>query len=178
MASSREQLIQTLNKLSREGKLKDYEFIGDILLKYRGRTADLELPDCFSEIAEGAFEGNRFLRRVTIPDSYITIGAKAFFGCKSLKTVEFGERVYRIDNSAFSNCGIWHLVINKGITSVGNLSFSENEQLRIIEIESNNVWFEKDTFRGRRGVEYISMPKDLMVGNIGLDLDSIDIEYT
>ena len=178
MASSREQLMQTLNKLSREGKLKDYEFIGDILLKYRGRTADLELPDCFSEIAEGAFEGNRFLRRVTIPDSYITIGAKAFFGCKSLKTVEFGERVYRIDNSAFSNCGIWHLVINKGITSIGNLSFSENEQLRIIEIESNNVWFERDTFRGCKGVEYISMPKDLMVGNIGLELDSIDIEYT
>jgi len=177
MASSREQLIQTLNKLNREGKLKDYQFTGDTLLKYTGRTADLVLPNCFSEIAEGAFEGNRFLRRVTIPDSYITIGAKAFFGCKSLKTVEFGERVYRIDNSAFSNCGIWRLVITTGITSVGNLSFSENEQLRIIEIESNHVWFEKDTFRGCRGVEYISMPKDLMVGNIGLDLDAIEVEH-
>ena len=177
MASSREELNLNFKKLQREGKLKNYQFTGDTLLKYTGRTADLVLPNCFSEIAEGAFEGNRFLRRVTIPDSYITIGAKAFFGCKSLKTVEFGERVYRIDNSAFSNCGIWHLVINKGITSVGNLSFSENEQLRIIEIESNHVWFEKDTFRGCRGVEYISMPKDLMVGNIGLDLDAIEIVH-
>ena len=44
------------------------------------------------------------------------------------------------------------------------------------EIESNNDGL-RDTFRVV-GVEYILMPKDLMVGNIGLDLDSIDIEYT
>jgi len=58
------------------------------------------------------------------------------------------------------------------------LSFSDNKQLRIVEIESTNVWFEKDTFRGCNGVELLVMPKTLLIGNIGLDLANIDIEYT
>ena len=178
MALSNDQLNNNLKRLQRWGKLKDYEFIGDTLIKYNGRATDLELPNCFSEVAESAFENNRHIRKVAIPESYVTIGAKAFWGCKCLKTVEFGNSVFTIYNSAFSNCGIWHLVINKGISSVGNLSFSDNEQLRIVEIESDSVWFEKDTFRGCNGVELLTMPKKLMVGEIGLDLDSIDIEYT
>ena len=171
------QLRRNFDRLSKAGKLKEFMFDEDILTGYRGRKADLTLPNCFSGIAEGAFEGNTSLRRVTIPDSYVIIKERAFFKCKSLKTVELGSVIY-IENSAFAGCNLWRLVIPKTMSSVGDLSFSDNSSLRIIEIESDSVWFSNNTFRGCDGVVLMNMPKKLMVGNIGLDINNIDVEYT
>jgi len=177
VALSKEELKINRMKLQKAGKLKRFEYDGDTLIKYNGRESDLILPNCFSEIADGAFEGNFYLRNVTIPESYVMIGAKAFYKCRCLKTVEFGDRVYSIGDSAFAYCSLWHLVIPKNVANVGKLSFSDNEQLRIIEIEGDRVWFDRETFRGCIGVEYMVLPKNLPIGEVGLNLDKIEIQY-
>jgi len=177
MVLSNDELKLNFSKLKTSGKLRDYEFEGSTLKKYLGRASDLVLPNCFTDIAEGAFEKNGYLRGVTIPESYINIGAKAFFKCINLNTVEFGKNIYSIGDSAFACCGLWHLVIPSNIINVGKLSFGYNEKLRIIEIEGSNTWFDRDSFDGCNGVESIAMPKNLLVGNIGLDFDKIEIQY-
>ena len=62
-----------------------------------------------SEIAEGAFEGNTSITRVTIPADCTSIGPDAFKGCTNLTEIVFeGPRTepIDIDPSAFEGCPI------------------------------------------------------------------------
>lgn len=57
-----------------------------------------------TEVAEGLFEGNTNLTKVTVPMGYDTLGAKAFKDCTALKTVNLANSVVNIGAEAFSGC--------------------------------------------------------------------------
>ena len=172
------ELAVRFNRLKKLDKLAEYDYrLEDFtLLKYRGREKNVTLPNCFESIAENAFINNKGIRKVVIPDSYTMIGDSAFRGCSNLNSVDLGNIII-IGNSVFSSCGIWELRLPSSVTSVGKLAFDDNKPLWFIEIQGKETWFEKDSFRACKNVSELCIHKELMIGDIGLDMNDIDINY-
>lgn len=84
----------------------------------------LTLPDeldgvKITSVAEGLFEGNTNLTKVTVPTGYDTLGARAFKDCTALKTVELANSVVNIGAEAFSGCtSIENLQLSTELTAV------------------------------------------------------------
>ncbi|MBO4680355.1 MAG: leucine-rich repeat protein [Clostridiales bacterium] len=55
-------------------------------------------------IAQSAFEGNAFIKKVNIGKNVKKICSRAFYGCTSLKTVSGGKGVTYTADDAFENC--------------------------------------------------------------------------
>lgn len=51
-----------------------------------------------TSIADGAFKGNKDLKKVTIGSNVAEIGAKAFWGCKNLKTIKISSKKLTMKN--------------------------------------------------------------------------------
>lgn len=56
-------------------------------------------------IGDGAFEGNKYIRNLSIPETVTTIGDKAFYGCKNLQEIIIrGSSLKSIGDYAFAKC--------------------------------------------------------------------------
>ncbi len=63
----------------------DFEIRKGVLVSYNGSSAEITIPDTVSRIANGVFQGNKELIKVTIPGTVTSIDRDAFFGCENLK---------------------------------------------------------------------------------------------
>ncbi|MBE5870504.1 MAG: hypothetical protein E7294_04500 [Lachnospiraceae bacterium] len=80
-----------------------------------------------TEIAAGAFKGNKKLTKVTIGNNVKTIGKNAFAGCTSLKSVTIGKNVTKIAANAFAGDKNLKKVTFKGtkVPSIGKAAFKK-----------------------------------------------------
>ena len=60
---------------------------GGTLYAYRGKSANVTIPDGVRSIGEGAFQYYASLTSVTIPDSVTSIGGSAFCRCSGLESI-------------------------------------------------------------------------------------------
>ena len=73
-----------------------------------------------TEIASGAFQNNRDVKRVSIPDSVKVIRNGAFYGCTGLADIAIGKGVEIIEDSAFKKCtALCSIVIPDNVVSIG-----------------------------------------------------------
>lgn len=77
---------------------------GNTLYKFAGDYEDVEIPEYITEIASGAFSGNRTIRSVVIPDTVMRIGDSAFENCISLVSVRLPATLKKIDYKTFNGC--------------------------------------------------------------------------
>lgn len=92
----------------RENSDDDFISLGNVLLKYKGTTATLELSG-YKTVGAFAFAENEYIETVDFKDCVINeIGDFAFYGCSQLKsvsirnydvTVKFGDFAFDADNS-------------------------------------------------------------------------------
>lgn len=82
----------------------DFVIINDILLKYKGNSSKVTIPDGVRLLNDSAFQGNESITDVAIPDSVTEIGCNTFFGCVSLSNVSISDYVTTIGSDAFKNC--------------------------------------------------------------------------
>ena len=75
-----------------------------ILLKYRGNSGDVTIPEGVTKIGNGAFQGCTGLTSVTIPAGVTEIGVFAFYGCTGLISVTIPADVKEIGMDAFTHC--------------------------------------------------------------------------
>jgi hypothetical protein len=74
------------------------------LIKYIGKSDNVEIPDYITKIADGAFKDCNSLTSVIIPNSVTSIGNSAFSGCRELTTITIGKSIVNIGDSAFADC--------------------------------------------------------------------------
>lgn len=80
----------------------------DVLIKYRGSSSDIDIPNNVKHIGNFVFVGFEKLTSITIPDSVISIGAWAFKDCTNLTSIAIPDSVTSIRNGAFYNTGYYN----------------------------------------------------------------------
>ena len=83
--------------------LSSYIFEGNEFLK------EVSLPDCLKKISDSAFSGCYNLSKINFPNSLEYIGQFAFYGCEELKKIVIPESVTYIEEAAFAGC--YNLII-------------------------------------------------------------------
>jgi len=85
------------------------------------------IPNCVSNIANGAFYYSINLGGVTIPGSVTNIGDGAFVFCSNLTNATIGNGVTSIGNNAFYDCtSLTSVTIGTNVTSIGQAAFKRS----------------------------------------------------
>jgi hypothetical protein len=96
-----------------------YEMNGTVLERYRGKAAN-----------------------VTIPEGVTAIGEAAFYECYNLTTITIPVSVTVIENFAFAKCNnLTGITIPTGVATIGDRAFEGCENLKNIDVTINT---EKD----------------------------------
>lgn len=82
-------------------KQGDWFIINDILVKYFGNAASVNIPEGIKKINGYAFSTHGKLESVVIPESVEYIGDMAFFDCRSLKNIQFPEHDIEFGSQPF-----------------------------------------------------------------------------
>jgi len=67
-------------------------------------TTSICIPESFSSIASGAFEGMSNIISIELPDSIKSIGERAFCGCSSLEKINIPDGIAKIESRTFQGC--------------------------------------------------------------------------
>ena len=83
---------------------EDFEIVDHVLVKYKGKSKEVEIPPGVTTIGEKAFYENNDIMYVTIPSGVTTIGKAAFRNCNSLLRVILPNTLTKIESFAFRDC--------------------------------------------------------------------------
>lgn len=123
---------------------KDKKTLISCPVRYNRST--LAVPDGVEEIAAGAFDGCKIIKKILLPDSVKRIGPKAFFcmpnlnkvvlpsrleeiceetfaSCTKLRNITWPKNLKKIGNDAFSKCGFSRITIPDGVHTIGDYAF-------------------------------------------------------
>ena len=84
--------------------IADFVIEENVLSKYTGTDAVVEIPEGVTEIGRSAFNGNKTMTDLIMPDSVVTIGENAFEKCAKLKNITFSNNLEEIKYDGFSGC--------------------------------------------------------------------------
>ena len=100
------------------------------LVKYKGNTKNVVIPEVVDKIGFQAFSGCESLVSVTIPDGVTKIGFSAFSECRNLTSVVIPESVTEIESSAFDGCvNLKNVTIPDSVTKIGSGLFGKCKNL-------------------------------------------------
>lgn len=106
----------------------EHEFIinkSDVLLKYNGEDAVVDIPEFVKVIGPMAFNENANVEVVHIPAGVTEIGFGAFNKCSKLKDVKLPEDLKKIGDAAFAECtSLKSIRIPEGVTEIGKFAFA------------------------------------------------------
>ena len=143
------------------------QFEGSVLVKYTGKSRDMVIPKCVTEIYAEAFKNNQTIASVVIPDGVTSIGKGAFANCKYLQTVRIPATVVEIYNGAFLGCReLRDITLPENLTSIRDSVFSGCTSLTSIEIP-NSVTSIGDSAFSSSSLTSIKIPNS--VTRIGRD---------
>ena len=150
---------------------------GRILYGFKGKVADVVIPEDVAIIEDYVFLGCDFIKSVTFSDSVEEIGLYAFQNCTNLKKVTFGEAMGIVNAGAFKGCSALEAVDFEattlatigyeafyGCTSLKDVKLSEtlsdigdfafyNTAFKTIEFGKNVASVGPDSFTGNTALE-------------------------
>lgn len=83
-----------------------------------------EIPDTYTSMSAGAFDGAHALKSVTIPTSITSIPAKAFESTPYLEEIIFPNSITYIGDNAFAGSGVKKAYIPSSVQGIGWNNFS------------------------------------------------------
>lgn len=117
-------------------------------------------------IAGSAYEGNSWLKSITIPNKVVYIGNNVFDG-SGLETITFeaGSSLKEIGRNAFASTNIKSINIPESVIEMGNGAFSGCYNLTDIVFLGNNIDELINTFESCSALETVSLPSGLKTLN-------------
>ena len=178
------QIAEEFKKNKKLYAKKGFKLSGYELKKYKGKDADVQIPEGVTTIAPKAFAGNKKIVSLTIPNTVTTIGDGAFESCESLRSVSVGNSVFsgsgafsfckalsavtlaegttRIPKSFFSCChGLKEIEIPDTVTEIGEFAFESCVNLVKITIPNGVVEIKDGTFTSCYALKEVNFPKAL-----------------
>lgn len=166
------EVVWNLKQFSTSGSFSYAEFNdgSKSLMEYTGNETTVVIPEGVTDIADGAFEGNRLITSVELPSTLKSIGERAFKGCSalnnvllptglvyigpnafedcdSLESIEIPAGVRVISNYAFYNCdSLKRVVLHEGLEVIGDGSFVYSYMLTEIALPSTLTSISADAF--------------------------------
>lgn len=151
--------FETFKPLSKES---DFEIRDGKLMKYKGKSADVVIPEGVVSICNGAFQKCEFLESVTIPESVTDIESSAFEECISLESIVIPDSVKSLGRSAFSECiSLKSVKLSENLLSIGEWTFNKCTSLKSIVIPENVKFIKDGAFRECEALESVTIPKSL-----------------
>ena len=86
------------------GNAADFLLEDDVLVKYTGTDAVVEIPAGVTTVGNNAFIGNKTMTDLIMPDSLTTIGDHAFERCAKLKELTLPASMKEIKFHSFWMC--------------------------------------------------------------------------
>ena len=131
----------------------------NVVVKYKGTSTSVIIPDYVTSIAESAFFGCSGLTSVIIPNSVTSIGQSAFSDCSSLTSISIPESVTSIGNGAFSGCsGLISVTIPNSVTSIGGSAFSNCSSLISVTIPNSVTSIDRFVFASCNSLTTVNIP--------------------
>lgn len=116
-----------VNQFFEQG-IGDYLVAGDgILLAYKGKEAQVRIPEGIRQIGPEVFQGHTEITSLTLPDSLEIIGEAAFADCDNLRQVSGMSQVRIIRDRAFYHCPLEWVVLPASVESVGLGAFARQD---------------------------------------------------
>jgi len=113
-----------------EAHTEDFVIINNILYKYQGQNAIVQIPNTIHMIGPYAFGFHKTVESVTIPDSVMQIKASAFSGCKKLKSVAIPAGIEELENNVFFGCNsLTEIFCSGNLKRIGTSTFYGCEKL-------------------------------------------------
>ena len=142
------------------GNVKDFIIEDGELKKYRGKDANVIIPDGINGIGSYAFQ-RQTIETVVIPDSVTVIRKCAFIACKNLRRVQFSRNLRFIHREAFSGCSALEQVeLYEGLKEIENHAF-QGCSIESIVIPDSVKLIGKDAFKYCKNLKSVQLPKNL-----------------
>lgn len=107
------------------GSKEEFLTLGKMLVAYRGKGGEVEVPEGVRVINNAAFEMDNAVTVVRLPDSVEEIRRGAFYRCISLQVAEFGEGLKSVGDMAFWGCNaLFYLRLGHALETVGDYAFA------------------------------------------------------
>ncbi len=103
----------------------DFVIVDDFLIKYKGSSKTVVIPESVKKIAKGAFNGNRYVETVIFDAQVESIAENAFKNCNNLVEVKLPESLYTIQSGAFNGC-----------TALKNINFEDCPLLNSVKADA------------------------------------------
>lgn len=146
-----------IKSAANESRTRDFEIKNGVLIKYRGASKNVVVPDGVKLIGQYAFKDSD-VEYVKLPDSLIKIGQYAFLHAQDLVAIKLPKNVSIIEEGAFRGCdNLRDVQLNEGLTKIGFWCFSGCRSLKNLDIPQTVKKIGKDAFEWA-GIETITMP--------------------
>lgn len=89
---------------------EDFIVQEDRLIRYKGESKCVRVPEGIRSIAASAFWNNLYIERVILPQSLEELGGDCFYYCTNLRQVNIPEKVKAMGNNPFAGCPKLELV--------------------------------------------------------------------
>ena len=119
-----------------------------VLYMYHSGRENVEftVPDFVSSIADGAFENNLYLKKLTVSDNVLDIGSQAFHD-SCLEEISLGNAVETIGIAAFWFCrDLKNIEVPASVKVVGEGCFEGCEKLETVILDSDPDSWGDDIF--------------------------------
>lgn len=84
----------------------DFVIIDDFLIKYKGKSTVISIPNNVRKIAEGAFKNNGYIVKAVLPDTVTELDDDVFYGCVKLETIVLSKNLLSIGYNTFAGCSV------------------------------------------------------------------------
>lgn len=156
----------------------DFEIVAGTLVKYKGSSPDVVIPNNVVQIGDKAFYNMSALKSVIIPSSVKTIGTDAFMLCYSLSSVTFSSGINIISNDAFRDChSLKSIILPDSINSIYSGAFSGCTSLTKIKLPSKLQSLSPRTFAGCISLKEIEIPNSVLKIELERDFNSGGVWY-
>ncbi len=140
----------------------DFLIEDSVLKKYKGKKADVTVPDGVTRIGSRAFYMCKSLTSVTLPEGLTSIGIQTFCGCSNLTNITLPESLTSIGTEAFDGCsGLKGITLPKSLTIIKDRAFRACSSLTSITLPESLTSIGTEAFDGCYSLASVTLPASL-----------------